>query len=352
MAAIEVIESGWYLRGERVAKFEDDICQYLGCRYAVSTGNGLDALRLILKAYIQLGDISVGDEVILPANTFIATLIAVKDSGLTPVIADVSADTYNLNTDNLHLYITPRTRAIMPVHLYGRSCWDEKLKSIAKEHNLKIIEDNAQALGALSPISGINGGYKCGNLGDAAGTSLYPAKNLGALGDAGVVTTNNKELADIIRAMTCYGETERYTHKYAGCNSRMDELQAAFLSIKLRYLDRENAYRNNIAQLYNKHITNPNIIKPQLPVGGNCVWHQYVIRCKNRSEVQRQLSENGITTLIHYPTPVHKHEAFGELNHLSMPVAEYLSGEILSLPINSTMSTDVVIAITDFINKL
>lgn len=350
-AAAQVIDSGYYIRGPKTEEFESSLCGYLGCKNTVGTGNGLDALKLIFRAYIELGVMSVGDEVILPANTFIASLTAVVESGLKPVIADIDAETLNIDTTAIEPLITSKTKAIMPVHLYGRCCWSEELKRLAQQYGLKIVEDNAQAMGAKSAVKGFGNSYMCGALGDAAGTSFYPVKNLGALGDGGAVTTNDDKLAEVIRALGNYGSEEKYVHKYAGVNSRLDEIQASILCVKLKYLNEENARRNEIAKLYDEHITAKQIRKPLLSKNGECVWHQYVIRCENRDKLMQRLKDKGIPTMIHYPTPVHKHEAYKELNTLYLPVAEKCATEIISLPISPAMSNEEVLLIANTINE-
>lgn len=349
-AAAQVIDSGYYIRGPKTEEFESNLCKYLGCSNAIGTGNGLDALKLIFRAYIELGSMGVGDEVILPANTFIASITAVIESGLKPVIADIDNITLNLDINKVEERITSRTKAIMPVHLYGRCCWNKKLKELAQKYNLKIVEDNAQAMGAKSITKGFGDSYMCGALGDAAGTSFYPIKNLGALGDGGAVTTNDAKLAEVVRALGNYGSEEKYVHKYAGINSRLDEIQAAMLCVKLKYLDKDNRRRIEIAELYDKNITNKNIIKPFLGNDGECVWHQYVIQAEKRNELIRKLEEQGIPTMIHYPTPLHKHEAYKEYNSLSLPVAERCATKILSLPINPAMSDSEVMMIAKAVN--
>lgn len=346
-AAAEVIDSGWYIRGKAVDLFEKELSDFVGCKYAVGTGNGLDALRLILKAYIELGAMAPGDEVILPANTYIATLLAVTDNGLKPVITDIDPKTMNLDTRLAEKAITSKTRAIMPVHLYGNCCWDERLKNIALNSGIKIIEDNAQAIGAKADIQGITGGYMTGHLGHASGTSFYPIKNLGALGDGGVVTTDDRELAYTVRALGNYGSKEKYVHEYMGLNSRLDEIQAAFLSVKLKYLVRDNEQRRRIAETYNRCINADGVTKPD-DMGKGSVWHQYVIRSDKRDELKEYLSANGIETMIHYPTPLHKHEACREYSSATVPVAEELAGKILSLPISPVMT----IANAEHVSKL
>lgn len=349
-AASEVIDSGRYIRGGAVERFEDELSAFTGCRYAIGTGNGLDALRLILKAYMELGIMAPGDEVILPANTFIATLLAVADNGLKPVITDIDPETMNLDTELAEKAITSRTKAIIPVHLYGNCCWDGRLRDIALNRGIKIVEDNAQAIGATSDTDGINGGRTAGHLGHASGISFYPAKNLGALGDCGAVTTDDPLLADTVRALGNYGSTRKYVHEYMGLNSRMDEMQAAFLSVKMKYLDADNKIRRGIASVYGRCIRAGEVKKPA-PHNGRCVWHQYVIRTSERDGLQRFLAENGVETMIHYPTPLHRHEACREYSHLHLPVAEKYAGEILSLPISPVMTHADAEYVSDLINR-
>jgi dTDP-4-amino-4,6-dideoxygalactose transaminase len=293
----------------------------------------LDALRLILKAYIEMGAMQEGDEVIVPANTYIATILAITDNRLKPVLVEPDINSYNLDISLIETHITSRTRAIMVVHLYGQVCWSEELEDVAELHNLKIIEDNAQAIGAI-----VNG-KRSGSLADAAGNSFYPGKNLGALGDAGAVTTNDDDLARVVRALANYGSTNKYVNDYQGLNSRLDEIQAAFLDIKLKYIDAENQHRREIAQYYLKNIKHPDIILPtpnsQLPTpNSQHVWHLFVIRTANRAKLQNYLTQNGIQTLIHYPIPPHKQLAYMEWNLLNLPVTEIIHAEVLSLPLS------------------
>ncbi|MCH5328582.1 MAG: DegT/DnrJ/EryC1/StrS family aminotransferase [Coprobacter sp.] len=337
--AAEVIDSGWFLQGERVASFEQQLCSYLGCRYAVAVGNGLDALRLILKAYIELGVMQEGDEIIVPANTYIATVLAVTDNRLVPVFAEPDERTLNLNIHHLEHLITSRTRAVMPVHLYGRSCWGEPLKELAGKYRLKIIEDNAQAMGARSRVPGLSGSCMSGALGDAAGNSFYPSKNLGALGDAGAVTTSDAELAEVVRALANYGSHRKYYNRYQGFNSRMDELQAAFLSVKLNYLDAENAKRRDCASFYSKLLKDTPLVLPE-SAGEEHVWHQYIVRCGERDRLQEWLHSQHVDTQIHYPVPPHKQSCYPRYNHLQFPLTERLSQEMLSLPIAPGMTVE------------
>ncbi len=349
--AAEVIEGGWYIRGKYVDRLEQQLCDYVGCRRAIGVGNGLDALRLILRAYIELGVMQPGDEVIVPADTYVASVLAVSDCGLVPVFVEPSLQTYNLDISLIEQAITPRTRAIMVVHLYGRVCWDEQLKAIARRHNLKIIEDNAQALGALSTVVGWNGSHRTGALGDVAGLSFYPTKNLGALGDAGAVLTDDEKLADVVKALGNYGSHVRYVNLYEGENSRMDDLQAAFLSVKLKYLDADNARRVEVAKLYSELIDNEQIILPEAGVEGEHIWHQYVVRCAERDRLQNYLAEQGVGTIIHYPTPPHRQPCYSRYNHLQLPVAERIAREVLSLPMAAYLSDADVAEIASILNR-
>jgi dTDP-4-amino-4,6-dideoxygalactose transaminase len=334
----EVIDKGWFLLGERVKTFEQQFCDYIGTKHTVACANGLDALRLILRAYIELGVMKEGDEVIVPANTYIATILAITDNRLKPVLIEPDIRTYNLDFSLIEQAITPKTKAIMVVHLYGRTCWSEELEAIAKRYHLKIIEDNAQAVGAYQYYN--NGERKrTGNLGDAAGNSFYPGKNLGALGDSGAVTTNDDELAAVVCALANYGSQEKYVNKYQGLNSRMDEMQAAFLSVKLKYLDAENEIRRKIADYYMESIKNEQIVLPQPTENKEShVQHLFVIRTKQRDKLQSYLAANDIQTLIHYPIPPHKQMAYAEWNHLSFPITEQVHNEVLSLPISPVLS--------------
>jgi dTDP-4-amino-4,6-dideoxygalactose transaminase len=350
--AAEVIDSGWFLMGERVATFEKNLAHYNDSKHVIGVANGLDALRLILKAYINLGVMAEGDEVIVPANTYIASLLAISDNRLKPVLVEPNAASFNLDIDLIESHITSKTRAIMVVHLYGQVCWSEKLVEIAKKHNLKIIEDNAQAIGAEW------NGIKTGNLGDAAGFSFYPGKNLGALGDAGAVSTNDDALATHIRALGNYGSKQKYVNEYRGLNSRLDEMQAAFLDVKLRYIDAENQYRRQIAERFLTEITNP-IIQLPIPVNTTCkasqneehVWHLFVVRTQKREELQKHLAENGVQTLIHYPIPPNKQLAYKEMNHIEYALTNMIHREVLSLPISPVMTEEEVTNVIKILNS-
>lgn len=343
---INVFRSGWYLLGEEVKNFENNLANYIGVKYAIGVANGLDALRLIFRAYIELGIMKAGDEVIVPANTYIASILALSDNGLVPVLVEPDVTTYNIDIAEIEKAITPKTKAILLVHLQGRVVFGEELKEIALKHNLKIVEDNAQAIGASWA------GTKAGNLGDAAGFSFYPGKNLGALGDAGAVTTNDEVLAKTIRAIANYGSNQKYINIYKGLNSRLDELHAGVLDVKLKYIDQENKARRSIAKRFNAEINNPNITLPSHPKDElEHVWHVYVIRCKERDNLQNYLTENGIQTIIHYPIAPHQQEAYKELSHLSFPITERMHQEVLSLPISSVLTEEEVSEIINFINQ-
>lgn len=330
---IEVFRSGWYLMGKEVENFENNLAKYIGAQHAIGVANGLDALRLIFRAYMELGFMKAGDEVIVPANTYIASILALSDNGLIPVLVEPDDKTFNLDINKIEVSITPKTKAILIVHLQGRIVFSEKLRGLAERYNLKLVEDNAQAIGA--ELKGI----KSGNLGDAAGFSFYPGKNLGALGDAGAVTTNNENLAKSIRAIANYGSNQKYVNIYKGLNSRLDELQAAVLNVKLKYIDNENKTRRKIAKRFISEINNPKIILPENPLDENeHVWHVFVIRSEERDAIQKYLTINGIQTIIHYPIPPHQQEAYSELNHLSFPITEKMHKEVLSIPISSVVT--------------
>lgn len=343
---ISVFRSGWYLMGEEVNNFENQLADYIGSKHCIGVGNGLDALRLIFRAYIENGFMQPGDEVIVPANTYIASVLAVSEFGLIPVLAEPDPETYNIDLSKIEEKISSKTKAILIVHLYGRAVFSDGLKSLAKKYNLKIVEDNAQAIGA--EIDDI----KTGNLGDAAGFSFYPGKNLGALGDAGAVSTNDSELAATIRTLANYGSAQKYVNIYKGYNSRMDEIQAAVLSVKLKYLDQENQKRRTVAKRFVLEIKNPKIILPEY--SGNekeHVWHLFTVRTSDRDGLQEYLSNNGIQTLIHYPIPPHKQQAYKEINSMSFPISEQIHQQILSLPISQVMTDDEVEKIIEIINQ-
>lgn len=363
--AAEVIDSGRYLSGEYIKCFETNLAEYTGSKYAIGVANGLDALRLILKSYIEMGVMNEGDEIIVPANTYIATILAISENNLKPVLVEPDIRTYNLDLSLIEKHITKFTRAIIVVHLYGQVCWDSKLELIAENFNLKIIEDNAQAIGALYAKKANSNDEKSfniisrkrtGSLGDAAGFSFYPAKNLGALGDSGAATTNDNQLAEVLRTVANYGSSKKYINIYKGLNSRLDEIQAAFLNVKLKQIDEENQKRRIIAHYYCENIKNPDVILPvyhpqHIIENMEHVWHLFVIRHPRRDELREYLMENGVETLIHYPVPPHKQEAYKEFNNLVLPVTEKIHREVLSLPISSVMSSEESEEVTDLINS-
>lgn len=345
---LKTFRSGWYLLGEEVKAFEKQLCEYIGCNHAIAVANGLDALRLIFKAYIEIGIMKPGDEVIVPANTYIASILSITDNGLVPVFVEPDINTYNIDFSLIEEKITEKTKAIMTVHLYGQTAFSDLLIKLATKYNLKIVEDNAQAIGA--DLNGV----KTGNLGDAAGFSFYPGKNLGALGDAGAVTTNDSELAQAVRTLANYGSQQKYVNQYQGLNSRLDEIQAAVLSVKLKYLDTENQVRREIVQRYIDSVNNPEIILPEtgnVTIKSRHVWHLFVIRTKNRDKLQQHLLDNDIQTLIHYPTPPYKQEAYREYNHLSFPITEQIHNEVLSLPMSPVLTEEEIQHIIDTLNS-
>ena len=342
---LEVFRSGWYLMGGQLANFENNLSQYIGAKYAIGVANGLDALRLILRGYIEMGIMNTGDEIIVPSNTYIASILAISDNGLVPVLVEPDINTYNIDIAKIEEKITPKTKGILIVHLQGRVVFSDQLKEIAQKYHLKIIEDNAQAIGAEW------NGIKAGNLGDAAGFSFYPGKNLGALGDAGAVTTNDEELNKTIRALANYGSNQKYVNIYKGLNSRLDEIQAAVLDIKLKYIDKENTIRRQIAQRFINEITNKAIVLPEYPADENeHVWHVFVIRSEKRDELQAYLNEKGIQTIIHYPIPPHHQVAYKEWNDLSFPISEKIHEQVLSLPISPVMNKEEVKNIIEILN--
>lgn len=343
---LQTFRSGWYLLGNEVKAFEEQLAVYTGAKHAIGVANGLDALRLILRGYIEMGVMKKGDEILVPANTYIASILAISDNGLVPVLVEPDLHTFNLDISKIEEKITAKTKAVMIVHLYGRVVWSEELVALANKHQLKIIEDNAQAIGAEW------NGIKTGNLGDAAGFSFYPGKNLGALGDAGGITTNDEELAKTIRALANYGSNQKYVNIYQGLNSRLDEIQAAVLGVKLKYIDTENSRRKEIAKRYIAEIKNPNIILPENPANeAEHVWHLFVIRTAEREKLQNYLTEKGVQTLIHYPIPPHKQEAYKDWNNLSFPITEQIHDEVLSLPISPVMSDEEVDAVINVLNS-
>ncbi|GAB1465101.1 DegT/DnrJ/EryC1/StrS family aminotransferase [Aliarcobacter cryaerophilus] len=331
-ACTRVIDSGWYIQGNELKEFEKEFASYCGTKYAIGVANGLDALILILRAYKELCFMKDGDEVIVPSNTYIASILAISQNNLVPVLVEPDINTYLLNPSKIEEKITSKTKAILPVHLYGQTCEMDKINEIAKKYNLKVIEDSAQSHGAYFKDK------RSGNLGDASGFSFYPGKNLGALGDGGAVTTNDEELANTIKALGNYGSHKKYENLYKGVNSRLDEMQAAMLRVKLKYLDEESNKRREIANYYLENIKNNKLILPTVRTEDNHVWHLFVIRFSKRDELQKYLLDNGIQTLIHYPIPPHKQDAYKEWNNESYPVSEQIHDEVMSFPISGVQS--------------
>lgn len=348
-AISRVINSGWYLLGAEVKNFEQAYRNYIGTSECVGVANGLDALRLIIKAYIEMDVMKEGDEIIVPANTYIASILAITDNLLKPVLVEPDILTYNIDVSKIEEKISEKTKAILLVHLYGKSAMCQEIQKIADKYNLKIIEDNAQSVGAVSDQEKLTG-----SLGDASGHSFYPGKNLGALGDAGGVTTNDQQLADIIRALANYGSRQKYVNEFCGLNSRLDEIQAAVLNVKLKRIEIDTQIRRNIAQEYGKRITNPAIILPIDSFNAtqvmSHVWHLFVIRCKDRDRLQQYLAENGIQTLIHYPIPPHKQKAYAKWNEEKYPITEKIHNEVLSLPLSPVLSKEEIEIVIDKIN--
>lgn len=340
----EVIKNGWYIHGEECMQFEKRFAEYCGVTHCIGVGNGLEALKLILRAYKLLDVFQDGDEIIVPANTFIATILAISAENLTPVFVEPDIDDYLINVKKIEEHITKKTKAIMPVHLYGRLCNMEAISVIAKKHHLKVIEDAAQAHGANQ------NGKRSGSFGDAAGFSFYPGKNLGCLGDGGCVTTNNDELAAIIRKLANYGSSVKYVHEYKGENSRLDEIQAAVLSVKLERLDADNVCRRQIAAMYNSGIKNNAVILPKIHESEEHVWHIYCVRVQNRQAFIEYLNSYGIETVIHYPTSPHKQNAYTEFSHLHLPISEKIHAEVVSIPMSPLLSDEEVQYIIGKIN--
>jgi dTDP-4-amino-4,6-dideoxygalactose transaminase len=333
-----VLHSGWFIKGKELELFEKEFATYCGVKHCVGVANGLDALILIIEAYKILGLFEEGDEIIVPSNTYIASVLAISRNNLVPVLAEPDEQTFNIDPAKIRQLITPKTRAILAVHLYGQTADMEPLQALCKEFNLKLIEDGAQAQGSKYK------GLRVGALGDAAGFSFYPGKNLGALGDAGAITTNDDQLAEVILALHNYGSKVKYENLYAGVNSRLDELQAALLRVKLGYLDSENAKRNIVAQQYISRINNPLIMLPNIASYGEHIWHIFAVRLKNnlRDVFRDYLAENGIQTVVHYPIPPHKQQAYRALNNQSYPIAEAIHKDVISLPISPVMTTEEI----------
>lgn len=375
----KILDKGWYLQGEENETFCKNFAEFCGTKYCLGVANGLDALNLIIKGF-GFGE---GNEIIVPANTYIASILAISQNGCTPVIVEPDINTYNINPDLIEEKITNRTKAIMVVHLYGQAVQMEKIWILAKKYNLKIIEDSAQAHGGATHVdilpnrdyndksgvftsathvdilpsqscndkSGVFTSRKVGNLGDASAFSFYPGKNLGCMGDGGAITTNDEELYKRVKAIANYGSDRKYHHIYKGTNSRLDEIQAAVLDVKLKYLDKDNERRREIAKYYRENIKNPKIILPQAYDENAHVWHVFVVRTENRDEFQKYLSDNGIQTIIHYPTPPHKQGAYSEWNNLSFPISEEIHRTIISIPISPVMSDEEVKKVVEVVNE-
>ncbi|MFW5757426.1 MAG: aminotransferase class V-fold PLP-dependent enzyme [Bacteroidota bacterium] len=401
-AVDRVLSSGWYLLGNEVKAFEQEYAEFIGTKHCIGVGNGLDALRLILRAYIEMGIMQEGDEIIVPANTYIASILAITENRLTPVLVEPDINTYNIDPFKIEEAITPRTKGIMIVHLYGLCAMHPEIQRIVDKYDLKLIEDNAQAVGAYyipeivaAPVAvgtghalslqltlSLQNPQRTGSLGHAAGHSFYPGKNLGALGDAGAVTTNDDQLAETIRALANYGSKQKYINEYQGINSRLDEIQAAFLREKLKHIDHENQRRREIAQYYIQNIKNPNIILPTLNneqrISSEAetrqqttnneqqtensklltlnpelshVWHLFIIRTTHRDALMKYLTDNGIQTLIHYPVPPHKQEAFKGWNPLTWPITEKIHAEVLSLPMSPVLTKRETNQIIEHVNN-
>jgi dTDP-4-amino-4,6-dideoxygalactose transaminase len=351
-AITRVLDSGWYLQGQEVAAFEQEYAHYIGVQACVGCANGLDALRLIFKAYLELGLMCEGDEVIVPANTYIASILAITDNRLVPVLVEPDIQTYNIDPFRIEEKLTNRTRAIMIVHLYGQNSMHPEIARLIKRYDLKLIEDNAQAQGCFYS------GKRTGALGHAAGNSFYPGKNLGALGDAGAVTTNDPDLASVIRALGNYGSNKKYVNEYQGLNSRLDEIQAAILRVKLARLDEDNQKRREVADYYLHHIQHPEITLPTIDQTATSilrnqshVWHLFVVRCQERERLQKHLTENSIQSLIHYPTPPHLQQAYRSWNKLSFPITEQIHQEVLSLPISPLLDQNEVETTIQVVNQ-
>ena len=350
-AVNRVVNSGWYLQGEENKRFEDNYASFIGSKYCVGCANGLDALIWIFRAYIEMGVMQPGDEVIVPANTYIATILAITENGLIPVLCEPKLNTLEIDDDLIESLITPKTKAITIVHLYGRIAYTEKIGELCKKYNLKLIEDNAQAHGCK-----FYDGRITGSIGDAAGHSFYPGKNLGALGDGGAVTTDDQELAAAIRALANYGSQKKYVFKYCGRNSRLDEIQAAVLNVKLKYLIEDNQHREKVAHYYYEHISNPLITLPDLLPDDQNVYHLFPIMVSDgkRDALHDYLEQNGVGTVCHYPIAPHKQECYAKEDwntpQLSLPITERLADEELSLPIGPAITMEEVAEVVRLVN--
>lgn len=345
----QFLDKGWYILGDNVKQFESEFATYCGTKYCIGVANGLDALILIFRAYIELGKLQKGDEVIVPANTYIASIIAVLQNDLIPVLVEPNIETYNINPNEIEKHITPKTKAILPVHLYGQLCDMQRINEIANKHSLLVVEDSAQAHGSKEG-SGKQEDGRAGSLSEASAFSFYPGKNLGALADAGAITTNDDELAKTIFSLRNYGSQKKYENEFIGLNSRLDEIQAGFLSTKLKDLDKQNQKRREIARRYLSEIKNEKIILPFYDYSENHVFHLFVIRTENRADLQQYLLKNNIETHIHYPIAPHKQKAMKDFNHLSFPITEKIHNEVLSLPMSPVLTDDEVSKIIEAVN--
>ena len=369
----QVVDSGWFLQGEQTRAFESAYASFIGTRHCIGVGNGLDALTLIYRAYIEMGRMQPGDEVLVPANTFIASILAITENGLRPVLVEPNKDTLEIDEELLEQYVTSRTHSLMLVHLYGRCAWTERIAAFCRDHNLLLVEDNAQAHGCKvtkyqsdkvtkyqsdkvtkyqsDKVAKYQSGKVTGALGHAAGHSFYPGKNLGSMGDCGAVTTDDDELAAVIRALGNYGSSEKYVCDYKGRNSRIDELQAAFLQVKLKYLNEDNARRQQIARRYEQEISNPLIWLPRPMGDGENVYHLFPVFSAERDALQQYLMEHGVETLVHYPVPPHRQKCYYEWNNLSLPITEQLSREELSLPMSPVLTDEEVSEVIRLVNE-
>lgn len=345
-AITRVVNSGWYLQGEENKRFEENYSKFIGTKYTVGCANGLDALIWIFRAYKELGVMQDNDEVIVPANTYIASILAITENNLKPILVEPKINSLEIDDEKIEEVITPRTKAICVVHLYGRNAYTEKIEKLSRKYNLKIIEDNAQAHGCKT----IDGRFT-GGVGDAAGHSFYPGKNLGALGDGGAVTTNDEDLAKTVRTLANYGSQKKYVFKYVGRNSRLDEIQAAVLDVKLKYLIEDNAHRKEMAKLYYEGISNPLVTLPDLLPNDQNVYHLFPILCTQRNALHDYLESNGVGTMIHYPIPPHKQECYKQWNRISLPITEFIAEHELSLPIGPSITEAEVERIVNLINR-
>lgn len=344
-AVIDTVNSGWYLQGKANQKFEKDYSKYIGSPYCIGCANGLDALIWIYRAYVELGYMKPGDEVIVPSNTYIASVLAITENGLKAVFVEPNINTLEIDDSKIEAAITERTKSILIVHLYGRCAYTNKIGELCKKYKLKLVEDNAQAHGCQFE------GHRTGSLGDAAGHSFYPSKNLGALGDAGAVTCNDEAVAKAVRALANYGSQKKYVFKYLGRNSRLDEIQAAVLDVKLKYLDEDTKHRKEIANYYYDNISNPLVKLPIRLNDENNVYHIFPILCEKRDELETYLKNNEVQTTIHYPIPPHKQECYKEWNPISLPIAEKIHNEEISIPISSVLKSEEAIQVVNIINS-